>query len=91
MANELKVSTDGLRVAAANSEGTAAELATGTAEGGPGTHPSEAGVAAILAAARSVRARQSQRISGQADDLSVSSARYDTTDSDGGDAIAVTV
>jgi hypothetical protein len=91
MANELKVSTDGLRVAAANSEGTAAELATGTVEGGPATYPSQVGVAAILAAAQSVRARQSQRISGQADDLSVGAARYDTTDSDGADAITVTV
>ena len=91
MANELKVSTDGLRVAAANSDGTAAELATGTVEGGPGTHPSQVGAAAILAAAQSVRGRQSSRISSQADDLSVASARYDTTDSDGGDAITVTV
>jgi hypothetical protein len=49
------------------------------------------GVAAILAAAQSVRARQSQRISDQADDLSVGAARYDTTDSDGADAITVTV
>jgi hypothetical protein len=91
MANELKVNTDGLRVAAANSAGTAAELVSGTVEGGPCTHPSQVGVAAILAAAQSVRARQSSRISGQADDLSVGSARYDTTDSDGADAITVTV
>jgi hypothetical protein len=91
MANELKVSTDGRRIAAANSESTAAELAGGTVEGRPGTHPSQVGVAAILATAQSVRARQSQRISGQADDLSVGAARYDTTDSDGADAITVTV
>ncbi|WP_102144902.1 hypothetical protein [Mycobacterium hubeiense] len=91
MANELNVSTDGLRTAAANSEITAAELAAEPAEGGQGTHPSQAGVAAILAAAQSVRARQSLRVSGQADDLSVSSARYDDTDSGGAEAITGTV
>ncbi len=39
------------------------------------------------AALTSVKSRQSARITGQADDLSVSSARYDSTDTDGGDAI----
>lgn len=87
MANKLEVDASGLRTAAAISELTAAELATGTTEGGRGTNPSQAAVAAILAVAQSVRTRQSGRISGQAGDLLVSSARYDTTDDDGRDAI----
>ncbi|WP_102141138.1 hypothetical protein [Mycobacterium hubeiense] len=90
MANELNVNSDGLRIAAADSEIIAAELAAGTAEAGRGTHPSQAGVAAILAAAQSV-ARQSLRIGGQADDLSVSGARYDDADSGGADAITLAV
>ena len=91
MANELEVDTAGLGIAAANSEAVAAALTTGSADGVSGACPSQVGVAAILTAAQSVRARQSQRISGQADDLSVSAARYDTTDSDGGDAITLTM
>lgn len=87
MANELKVDAAGLRVAAADSDVTAAELASGTVDGGPGTNPSQAGAAAILAAAQSVRTRQSKRITGQGDDLSVSGARYDTTDTGGSEAI----
>ncbi|MDV3130182.1 type VII secretion target [Mycobacterium sp. 21AC1] len=87
MANGLEVDASGLRIAAASSGVTATKLATGTVDGGRGTTPSQAGVAAILAAAHSVRTRQSGRISGLADDLSVSSARYDTTDDDGRDAI----
>jgi hypothetical protein len=87
MANGLEVDASGLRIAAANSELTAAELATGTVDGGHGTTPSQAGVVAILAAVQSVRTRQSNRISGQADDLSVSGVRYDTTDGDSSDAI----
>jgi len=87
MANELNVNADGLRAAAASSDVIAAELATGTVDGGAGATPSQAGVAAILAAAQSARTRQSQRISGQADDLSVSGTRYDTTDSGGAGAI----
>ena len=87
VANELHVDAAGLRTAAANSEGTAAELAIRTVDGGRGTTPSQAGVAAILAAAQSTRTRQSGRIAGQAGDLTVSAARYDTTDEDGGHAI----
>jgi hypothetical protein len=87
VANELNVNAAGLRASAARSDATAAELAAGTAGGGRGTTPSQAGAAAILAAAQSVRTRQSHRVSGQADDLSVSGARYDTTDDDGAAAI----
>ncbi len=47
----------------------------------------EVDAAAILAAVQAVRARQSNRISRQANDLTVSAARYDTTDEDGGHAI----
>ncbi|SKW65673.1 Uncharacterised protein [Mycobacteroides abscessus subsp. abscessus] len=43
------------------------------------------------AVSASVRQRQSARMTGQADDLSVSGARYDTTDGDGRDAISATV
>lgn len=87
MANELKVNAAGLRASAARSDAAAAELAAGMAEGAWGTTPSQTGAAAILAAAQSVRTSQSHRVSGQADDLSVSGARYDTTDEDGGAAI----
>ncbi|WP_249383606.1 hypothetical protein [Mycobacterium sp. DBP42] len=48
-------------------------------------------MAAVNAALAAVQGRQSARMSGQAGDLAVSSARYDTTDSDGGDAIGTTV
>lgn len=91
MANELNVSTDGLRIAAASSEVVATELATGTAEGALGSCPSQAGVAAILTAAQSVRTRQSRRVYGQADQVSLSGARYDGTDSGSADLIMVTV
>ncbi|EUA41769.1 hypothetical protein I549_0207 [Mycobacterium avium subsp. avium 2285 (R)] len=87
MANELEVDASGLRTAAASSDVIAAELSTGTVDGGRGTTPSQAGAAAILTAAQSARTRQSNRISGQADDLSVSGTRYDTTDGDSSDAI----
>lgn len=87
MANELQVDAAGLRAASASSDVTAAELAAGTVEGGPGANPSQAGVAAILAAAQSARTRQSNRISGQAGALSVGGTRYGTTDDDGASAI----
>ncbi|MFN6549538.1 hypothetical protein ACP6C7_03920 [Mycolicibacterium septicum] len=48
-------------------------------------------MAAINAALTSVQGRQSARMTGQAGDLTTSSARYDTTDSDGRDAISGTV
>ncbi|KUI06006.1 hypothetical protein [Mycobacterium sp. IS-3022] len=91
MANELEVDAAGLRTAAAGSEAVAAALTTGIADGASGTCPSQAGVAAVLAAAQSVRTRQSHRITGQANDLSVGSARYEATDSDAADTITVTV
>ncbi|WP_135452611.1 hypothetical protein [Mycobacterium sp. DL99] len=87
MANELEVDAAGLWAAAASSDATAAQLANGAVGGGPGATPSQAGVAAILAAAQSVRTRQSHRVSGQADALSMGGARYDTTDDDGAAAI----
>ncbi len=39
MANELNVNADGLRAAAASSDVIAAELATGTVDGGAGATP----------------------------------------------------
>lgn len=45
------------------------------------------GMAAVNAALTAVQARHAQRVTGQAGDMSVSSARYDTTDEGGGEAI----
>ncbi len=81
MANELNVSTDGLRIAAADSETATAAL---TGDGGASTN---VGIAAMDAALASLRRRQADRISGQAGDLTTSGARYDTTDGDGAGAI----
>lgn len=91
MANELQVDAAGLRSAASSSEGVAADL-TGTGTSNPtSSQPSAAGVAAMNAALSSAKSRQSTRMTGQAEDLSVSSARYDTTDTEGRDAISGTV
>ncbi|MGV0812321.1 hypothetical protein ABQF34_10200 [Mycolicibacterium boenickei] len=87
MANGLEVDAGGLRIAAAGSDGIAAGLAGESFDAAPSTQPSAAGIAAVNAALASAKSRQSQRITGQADDLLVSGARYDTTDTDGGDAI----
>ncbi|KMV16488.1 hypothetical protein A5731_08180 [Mycolicibacterium conceptionense] len=87
MANGLEVDTNGLRIAAATSDDTAAALTAVAGGDSCSTHSSGAGVAAVNAALASVRQRQSSRITGQANDLSVSGARYDTTDTDGSDAI----
>lgn len=81
MANELNVSTDGLRIAAADSETATAALA---GDGGTSTN---VGIAAVDAALASLRRRQADRIGGQAGALSTGSARYDTTDGDGAGAI----
>jgi len=81
MANKLNVNSDGLRIAAADSETATAALA------GEGGVSSNVGIAAMDAALASLRRRQADRISGQAGDLSTGGARYDTTDGDGGDAI----
>ncbi|WKG03253.1 hypothetical protein [Mycolicibacterium sp. HK-90] len=87
MANGLGVDAAGLRAAAAGSDGIAAGLTDGSFDAAPSTQPSGAGVAAMNAALTSVKSRQSARMTGQAEDLSVGSARYDSTDTDGGDAI----
>ncbi|WP_396910293.1 hypothetical protein [Mycolicibacterium sp.] len=88
MANELEVDSGGLRIAAASSEVAAATALTGAEFGGlSASRPSSAGVAAVNAALTSVQSRQSSRVTGQAGDLSVSGARYDTTDDDGREAI----
>lgn len=91
MANELEVDAGGLRTAAFSSQGVGAGLTVGQLDAAASSQPSGAGVAAVNAALASVKTRQSARITGQADDLSVSSARYDTTDGDGRDAISGTV
>ncbi|MGV9802785.1 hypothetical protein ACWDTP_32510 [Mycobacterium sp. NPDC003449] len=87
MANDMNVNADGLRVAAVASDDVAAGLTGAPVAAAAGSRPSSAGVAALNAALASARGRQSRRMSGQADDLSVSSARYDTTDGDGAGAI----
>ncbi|GAB5895396.1 hypothetical protein [Mycolicibacterium mageritense] len=87
MANELEVDSVGLRIAAADSEFATSALLGVESGGASGSRPSSAGVAAVNAALTAVQARHSQRVTGQAGDMSVSSARYDTTDDDGGEAI----
>jgi hypothetical protein len=91
MSNDLHVDAAGLRSAANSSTGVADGL-TSTATSNPtSSHPSAVGVAAMNAGLASVQNRQSARMTGQAGDLSVSGARYDTTDTDGHDAISGTV
>lgn len=91
MADELAVSTSGLRVAAKDSDVLAAGLAAGVTARGVGDHSSVAGLNSLDAAVGSVRGRQSKRMSRQADDLSSGSARYDDTDGGAADDIAFTV
>lgn len=91
MANELEVDASGLHVAAGSSELVAATLTGAGTDGPSSAHRSAAGVAAVNAAMAAVQSRQQNRMTGQAGDLSVSGARYDSTDSDGRDAITVTM
>ncbi|WP_458317859.1 hypothetical protein [Mycolicibacterium brisbanense] len=89
MANELQVDAAGLRSASASSYTISGTLTGGVSNAASSSQPSSAGIAAVNAALASVRGRHANRITGQSDALSTSSARYDTTDSDGSDAIAV--
>lgn len=91
MANELEVDAGGLRTAAVSSEVVGAGLTGRQFDAAAFSQPSGAGVAAVNTALASVKGRQAVRITVQAGDLSVSSARYDTTDGDGRDAISGTV
>lgn len=91
MANELEVDAGGLQTAASSSEAAAAGLTNTAFSSATSAQPSGAGVAAINAALTAVRQRQSDRITGQAGDLTTSSALYEATDSDGGEAISGTV
>ena len=92
MARDLTVDTDGLQAAAAGSAQAAIEVLNGGTVGATaGTRPSEAGVAAVDAAAAALRVRQARRIVGQADSLSVASAGYDDTDGSSADDISVTM
>ncbi|MFV8275581.1 type VII secretion target [Mycobacteroides abscessus] len=91
MANELRVDAAGLRSAANSSDSIAAGL-SGVGAGNPtATHASAAGVAAMNAALTSTQNRQSARITGQAGNLTTSSALYDATDTEGRDTISGTV
>lgn len=88
MAKELNVNPAGLRAAAASGEAAAAGLGGDAALSGSGcTQPSAAGVGAVNAALARVQGRQSARIGDQSSDLSVSGARYETTDGGGADTI----
>jgi hypothetical protein len=89
--NELEVNADDLRVAAAGSDSVAGTLVGVVAEGSTGGQPSAVGVAALDSAISAMRARQSARVSGQAGDLSVASARYDDTDGVSAEDISATV
>lgn len=91
MASGLEVNTDGLRTASGASDIVASALKVGTAVGASGSHASYAGVGTFDAAIGALRDRQSVRISSQADDLSVSSARYEHVDGDAADDITGTV
>ncbi|CRZ17591.1 hypothetical protein [Mycolicibacterium neworleansense] len=91
MANELQVDAAGLRRAANSSTGVVAGLTSPAASNPTSSQPSAGGVAAMNAALASTQSRQSARMTGQAGDLSVSSARYDSADSDGRDSINATV
>lgn len=91
MANELQVDPAGLQSAANSSTGVAADLTSLGASNPTSSQPSAAGVAAMNAALMSTQNRQSTRMTAQAGDLTASSARYDTTDTEGRDAISGTV
>ncbi|OKH84415.1 hypothetical protein EB75_04590 [Mycobacterium sp. ST-F2] len=85
---DLRVDVEGLRSAGASSGALAAGLTAGAEAGTASTtHASAAGVAAMDAAITSVQSRHSNRLTGQTDALTASSARYESTDSGGGQAI----
>ena len=89
MASELEVDARGLRGAAASSENAAATLSVGEEpRASESSQPSGGGVNAVNAALAAARTRQSQRINRQANDLRISSARYEATDAAGAGAIA---
>jgi hypothetical protein len=87
VANELHVDAGGLRTASASSDTIAAGLTGGSFDAASSSRPSSAGIAAVNAALAAVRVRHATRITGQAGALSTGSARYDTTDGDGADAV----
>lgn len=87
VANELHVDAAGLRTASVSSVGSAGTLTGGSFDTTTGAQPSSAGITAVNAALTNVRGRHANRITGQAGDLSISGARYDTTDTDSADAV----
>ncbi len=89
IANDLEVDASGLRIAAASSDDLAAGLAGATGEGPPSNRRSRAGVQALDAAITEMSDHQSDRITGQADDIMLVAARYDETDGDGAVTLAV--
>lgn len=91
MPEPLRVDADGLRLAAAKSAGIASALATGGSTGSGGSQASHAGVCAVDAALASIRDRLSERVGGQASNLSAAGNRYGDTDQQSGETIAETV
>jgi hypothetical protein len=77
----------GLRTAGTGSDTIATGLTGGQVDAAAGSQPSSAGIAEMNAAMASARGRHANRITGLAGDLTTSSARYDTTDGDGADAV----
>ncbi|MGQ9348143.1 hypothetical protein [Mycolicibacterium gilvum] len=92
MARELIVDPEGMRRAATGSVAAAADvLAEDRFDGATSGRPSAVGIAAVDAASFEVRARVSDRITGQAGGVVEASDDYDVTDGGNADAIAVTV
>jgi hypothetical protein len=87
MANELHVDVGGLQIGAANGDLIATTLTGGQFDATSSPQPGSAGIARVNTALAALRARHSNRITGQAGDLTASSGRYNTTDGDGSEAI----
>lgn len=86
MGNELEVDTAGLRSAAASTH-LAASTLNFSGSSLTSSQPSGSGVAAVYAALAAVRRRQIDLLTAHAKAMTASSALYDATDGDGGNAI----
>lgn len=91
MANELNVDTSDLRAAATSGDAAAARLTDGAVGTSAGSRSSSVGIAALDTAIRTVRGRQSARMSGQTAALREGGQRYDETDGGSAESLAVTV
>lgn len=88
---ELSVDADGLRSSAMAGQAIGAALSAETASTGSISQPSQAGVLALDTAVNSVRARQANRVTGQAADLTAAATRYDDTDGSAAEDLSVTM